>query len=217
MEYRPLILDPQHPGDARVLAELRARGDIEFSDLRDLLDREFAELTDPPERVEGPESDRWIYYPWRGRVLGLPGPQTLRAIRLDRNRNKLTRDEQRRLREMSIGVVGQSVGHAVAYTIALEGICGSLRLADFDVLSSCPISIACPRACSISGRTRPWSPRERLPNSIRICRSRSIGAASTRIRWRNSSPGSRWWWRSVIRSISNSSSAKPRAGIAFRW
>lgn len=134
MEYRPLILDPQHPGDARVLAELRARGDIEFRDLRDLLDREFAELTDPPERVEGPESDRWIYYPWRGRVLGLPGPQTLRAIRLDRNRNKLTRDEQRRLREMSIGVVGQSVGHAVAYTIALEGICGSLRLADFDVL-----------------------------------------------------------------------------------
>ncbi|MBF6097643.1 Rv1355c family protein [Nocardia cyriacigeorgica] len=134
VEYRPLILDPQHPGDARVLAELRARGDIEFRDLRDLLDREFAELTDPPERVEGPDSDRWIYYPWRGRVLGLPGPQTLRAIRLDRNRNKLTRDEQRRLREMSIGVVGQSVGHAVAYTIALEGICGSLRLADFDVL-----------------------------------------------------------------------------------
>ncbi|NEW45209.1 Rv1355c family protein [Nocardia cyriacigeorgica] len=134
VEYRPLILDQQHPGDARVLGELRARGDIEFSDLRDLLDREFADLTDPPERVEGRESDRWVYYPWRRRVLGLPGPQTLRAIRLDRNRNKLTRDEQQRLREMSIGVVGQSVGHAVAYTIALEGICGSLRLADFDVL-----------------------------------------------------------------------------------
>ncbi|BDT89119.1 Rv1355c family protein [Nocardia cyriacigeorgica] len=134
VEYRPLILDPQHPGDARVLAELRARGDIEFRDLRDLLDREFAELSDPLEREEGPESDRWIYYPWRRRVLGLPGPQTLRAIRLDRNRNKLTRSEQRRLSELSIGVVGQSVGHAVAYTIALEGICGSLRLADFDVL-----------------------------------------------------------------------------------
>ncbi|MFE3444345.1 Rv1355c family protein [Nocardia sp. NPDC059180] len=134
VEYRPLVLDPQHPGDARVLAELRARSDIEFDDLRDLLDHEFADLTDPPERVEGQESDRWVYYPWRRRVLGLPGPQTLRAIRLDRNRNKLTRDEQQRLREMSIGVVGQSVGHAVAYTIALEGICGSLRLADFDVL-----------------------------------------------------------------------------------
>lgn len=33
-----------------------------------------------------------------------------------------------------MGVVGLSVGHAVAHTLALEGLCGELRLADFDEL-----------------------------------------------------------------------------------
>ncbi|MBF6202396.1 ThiF family adenylyltransferase, partial [Nocardia cyriacigeorgica] len=55
-------------------------------------------------------------------------------IRLDRNRNKLTADEQRRLRERAIGVVGQSAGHEIAYLAALEGICGQLRIADFDTV-----------------------------------------------------------------------------------
>lgn len=134
VEYRPLILDPNEVEDARVLTELRADPQIEFIDLRGLLDAEFSRLADPPHCGEGPESDRWVYYPWRRSVLGLPGARTFRAIRLDRNRNKLTRDEQDRLSTLSIGIVGQSVGHAIAYTLAQEGVCGSLRLADFDEL-----------------------------------------------------------------------------------
>lgn len=134
VEYRPLILDPADPKDASVLAELCAEPHIEFNDLRGLLDDEFAALNDPPDFDESADADRWVYYPWRRSVLGLPGMRKFRAIRLDRNRNKLTCAEQARLEQLSIGVVGQSVGHAVAYALAQEGICGSLRLADFDEL-----------------------------------------------------------------------------------
>ncbi|MFI5719620.1 Rv1355c family protein [Nocardia sp. NPDC051750] len=134
VEYRPLILDPADPDDEMALAGLRAVPEIEFNDLRGPLAAEFCRLNDPPESAEGPEADRWVYYPWRRSVLILPGPRTFRAIRLDRNRNKLTRAEQERLSTLTIGVVGQSVGHAIAYTLALEGVCGSLRLADFDEL-----------------------------------------------------------------------------------
>ncbi|MFE3984725.1 Rv1355c family protein [Nocardia tengchongensis] len=133
-EYRPLLLDEFDSADAAKLGRLRADPTIEFTDLRDLLRSEFAGLLDSPELSEGSESDRWIHYPWRRAVIALPGPQLLRALRLDRNRNHLTRHEQTRLSELSIGVVGQSVGHAVAYTLALEGICGRLRLADFDTI-----------------------------------------------------------------------------------
>lgn len=35
---------------------------------------------------------------------------------------------------LRIGVVGLSVGHAIAHTLAAEGLCGELRLADFDTL-----------------------------------------------------------------------------------
>ncbi|MEV6767481.1 Rv1355c family protein [Nocardia sp. NPDC051030] len=130
--HRPLPLDERNPEDAARIRRFRAEGRVEFIDKRDLLRTEFASLVAPPELSEGPEADRWVYYPWRRAVVALPGPQLLRALRLDRNRNILTGPEQELLAGQVIGVVGQSVGHAVAHTLALEGICGRLRLADFD-------------------------------------------------------------------------------------
>jgi len=77
---------------------------------------------------------RWIYYPWRTALVHVLGPAAFRALRTDRNRNKITRDEQAALGSKVIGVVGLSVGHAIAYTIAMEGLCRELRLADLDVI-----------------------------------------------------------------------------------
>ncbi|WP_280245010.1 Rv1355c family protein [Nocardia abscessus] len=131
-DHRPLILDPADPEDARILAALRADPHIEFLDLRASLRAERGKMVAAPDLSEGPEADRWIYYPWRAAVVGLPGPRTFRAIRLDRNRNKLTRPEQDRLAESVIGIIGQSAGHAIAQLLALEGVCGELRLADLD-------------------------------------------------------------------------------------
>ncbi|BDT97570.1 Rv1355c family protein [Nocardia sputorum] len=131
-DHRPLILDPADPEDARMLAALRDDPRLEFRDLRAALRAELGKMVAPPDIPEGPEADRWIYYPWRAAVIGLPGPRTFRLIRLDRNRNKLTRAEQDRLAERAIGVVGQSAGNAIAHLLAMEGVCGELRLADLD-------------------------------------------------------------------------------------
>ncbi len=60
------------------------------------------------------------------------GPRAFRAVRLDRNRNLITADVQTRLGALRIGVAGLSVGHVIAHTLAAEGLCGELRLADFD-------------------------------------------------------------------------------------
>ncbi|MGO4617888.1 Rv1355c family protein [Nocardia sp. 2YAB30] len=130
--HRPLILDRTDPEDARTLAALHADPHLDFTDLRGLLRAEIGKMVAAPNISEGPEADRWIYYPWRAAVIGLPGPRTFRMIRLDRNRNKLTRAEQERLANLAIGIIGQSAGHAIAHLLALEGICGSLRLADLD-------------------------------------------------------------------------------------
>ncbi|MGW5109154.1 Rv1355c family protein [Nocardia sp. NPDC004123] len=132
--YRPVLLDESDSGQAARLAELLANPAIESRDLRDGLRAEFASLVAPPELFETSESDRWVHYPWRRAVIALPGPQLLRAVRLDRNRNNLTRAEQQTLGAQAIGVVGQSVGHAVAHVLAMEGTCGLLRLADFDAV-----------------------------------------------------------------------------------
>ena len=66
--------------------------------------------------------------------MRLLGPRAFTDLRLDRNHNKVTREEQARLRTLSIGVVGVSAGHSIAHMLAMEGLAGELRLADFDTI-----------------------------------------------------------------------------------
>ncbi|MBX7450354.1 Rv1355c family protein [Mycolicibacterium sp. 3033] len=80
------------------------------------------------------EPDRWAYYPWRRVLVRVLGPQAYRLLRLDRNRNLITAEDMTTLGRLRIGVVGLSVGHAIAHTLATQGLCGELRLADFDAI-----------------------------------------------------------------------------------
>jgi molybdopterin/thiamine biosynthesis adenylyltransferase len=80
------------------------------------------------------EYGRWVHYPWSHRLVHLLPPREFRALRCDRNRNKITAREQERLGSLRIGIAGLSVGQSVALTMALEGLGGSFRLADFDRL-----------------------------------------------------------------------------------
>ena len=80
------------------------------------------------------EPTRWAYYPWRRTVVGVLGPLGFRAVRLDRNRHLITEDEQADLARLCIGVAGLSVGHVIAHTLAAQGLCGALKVADFDIL-----------------------------------------------------------------------------------
>jgi molybdopterin/thiamine biosynthesis adenylyltransferase len=118
-----------------VLEQLRADPAIEFIDHRDAQLAELRELLPSPDAELLDERCRWAYYPWRRAVVAVLGPLGFRAVRLDRNRNVVTADEQTRLGALRIGVVGLSAGHVIAHTLAAQGLCGELRLADFDQLA----------------------------------------------------------------------------------
>jgi len=105
---------------------------MEFVDHHDGQLEELRSLRPPPDPELLTEPCRWVYYPWRRTVVAVLGPRAFRAVRLDRNRNMITAEEQTRLSALRIGVVGLSVGHVIAHTLALQGLCGELRLADFD-------------------------------------------------------------------------------------
>ena len=129
-----MILDDGDPADKRVLDRLRADPAIEFIDESDNQLAELRGLLPPPAADLVAESCRWAYYPWRRTVVAVLGPRGFRAVRLDRNRNVVTTDEQARLGALRIGVVGLSAGHVIAHTLAAQGLCGELRLADYDHL-----------------------------------------------------------------------------------
>jgi molybdopterin/thiamine biosynthesis adenylyltransferase len=125
-----IILNADDPADAAFLHELRADPRIEAIDNVCQQWAELQRLAPSPELTAEPT--RWAYYPWRRTVISVLGPRAFRRVRLDRNRNLITDDEMDRLGRLRIGVVGLSVGHAIAYTVAAQGLCGELRLTDFD-------------------------------------------------------------------------------------
>lgn len=129
-----LVLDPAHHTDKAMLDRLRADPAIEFIDHSDAQLGEARKLLPPPDPELVAEPCCWVYYPWRRTVVAVLPPRAFRAVRLDRNRNMITAEEQARLGALRIGVAGVSVGHVIAHTLAAQGICGELRLADFDSL-----------------------------------------------------------------------------------
>lgn len=74
----------------------------------------------------------WIYYPWSNKLIHALDAEEFIEVRTNRNRYKITREEQALLQSKKIGVVGLSVGQSIALTLAMERTCGELRLADFD-------------------------------------------------------------------------------------
>ncbi|HVQ98766.1 MAG TPA: Rv1355c family protein, partial [Mycobacterium sp.] len=126
------VLDPANRTNKAILDQLRADPLIEFIDRYDEQLDELVGLRPPPEAGLVAEPRQWAYFPWRRAVVAVLGPRAFRRVRLDRNRNKITAEEQARLATLRIGVVGLSVGHVIAHTLAAQGLCGELRLADFD-------------------------------------------------------------------------------------
>lgn len=131
--FTATVLVEAEPPDHQLLSTLRADPGVEFIDTWREQREELRGLRPPdPQIVDEPKT--WAYYPWRRTVTSVLGPRGFRAVRLNRNRNLITADEQDRLGQLQIGVIGLSVGHAIAHILAQQGLCGRLRLADFDEL-----------------------------------------------------------------------------------
>ena len=128
------ILDATVDADAQLLAALRATPTIDFVDSWAAQSEALRRLSPAVATEIAEESPRFAYYPWRRAVVKILGPRSFRQLRLDRNRNLITAEEQDRLGRLRIGVVGLSSGHVIAHTLAMQGLCGELRLADFDDL-----------------------------------------------------------------------------------
>ncbi len=131
---RPLVLDVAQRCDREVLRVLREDPSLQIIDRYEEQREQLAHIVPKPTRVLMDEGQRWVYYPWRRAVVRLLAPRAFSTLRLDRNRNKLTRAEQAHQRTLRVGVVGVSAGHSIAHVLAMEGLAGEIRLADFDTI-----------------------------------------------------------------------------------
>lgn len=150
-DWRPTLFHLSREDDRRSLHELLASGAVRR--VHDTLDRQLGQLMaarDPGMPPSGDEVTRrvrqhlagrdrmeygvFVWYPWSGLLVRTLPAEEYRELRTDRNRYKISSEEQRRLTGKRVGVVGLSVGNAAAVTLALEGVGGSYKIADFDTL-----------------------------------------------------------------------------------
>ncbi len=132
--FSATLLDEGTESDASALADLQADPVIEVVDSLTEQRAALNDLRPGPDPAMSGEPHRWAFYPWRRAVVKILGPLSFRRLRLDRNRNLITGDEQDRLGDLRVGIVGLSSGHVIAHTLAAQGLCGELHLADFDDL-----------------------------------------------------------------------------------
>ncbi|MES2418635.1 MAG: Rv1355c family protein [Bacteroidota bacterium] len=76
----------------------------------------------------------WVYYPWSATLVHLLAEKEFTIVRTNRNKHKITEQEQQALASKKIGVMGLSVGQSVSLTLAMERGFGELRIADYDEL-----------------------------------------------------------------------------------
>ena len=150
--WRPELFEPALDIDRCALTALLESGRVR--EVCDTIDAQLEELirSRDPSRAFGPgqlraareqqlaglsrwEYGTWAWYPWSGRLVHVLPREEFRLVRTDRNRGKIDRPAQRRLLTHRIGVIGLSVGNSAALTLALEGIGGAFKLADFDQFS----------------------------------------------------------------------------------
>jgi hypothetical protein len=147
--HRPVFYHLRNKEEhAALLALLSAHPHIRVHDQIHSQLKELMKIRHPTQRLTEEESEQkinaytgttplheigvWVYYPWSYRVVHIVAEQDFIELRTSRNKQKITEEEAVALNARKIGIIGLSVGQSIALTLAMERVCGELRLADFD-------------------------------------------------------------------------------------
>jgi len=151
LSWRPVVFRWRHDHERQACIEVIRREpglrifDTLLFQLQDLLRSRHPEWSIPPDELDRfvhahlngasrEEYGAWVHYPWSGRLVHLLDREEFIELRTNRNRYKITPQEQAVLASKRVGVVGLSVGQSIALTLVLERSCGEIRLADFDAV-----------------------------------------------------------------------------------
>lgn len=148
--FLPELLRLDNPGERDRYLQLQSLAGIEIYDTLESQLQELMRIKNPSIRLTQKETGEkilehlqgkrmsdygvWCYYPWSKRLVHLLDEEEFIELRTSRNIYKITPEERTLLGTKKIGVIGLSVGQSVSLTLAMERICGELRLADFDKL-----------------------------------------------------------------------------------
>jgi hypothetical protein len=77
-----------------------------------------------------------VYYPWNHTLVKIITKDDYLILKTNRNQDLITKDQQKRLSDLKLGVFGMSVGSNIAFVLTQAGISNNITIADFDNLDT---------------------------------------------------------------------------------
>ena len=78
----------------------------------------------------------YAYFPWLNTLVKTVGVDDYYSLKTNRNQDLITAEEQKKLRDYKVAVLGMSVGSNIAFVLTQAGISNRIILADFDELDT---------------------------------------------------------------------------------
>lgn len=149
--YKPFLFKIENDAEKTRLYEwLKVNQQVNIFDTINAQIRDLIKLKNPSKKLSEEEYEdeikiylngrdtaqvgNWCYYHWNKNLVHILPEDDFIEVRTNRNKLKITEQEQIALKQKNIGIIGLSVGQSVALTMAMERICGKIKLADFDEL-----------------------------------------------------------------------------------
>ncbi|MCF7843429.1 ThiF family adenylyltransferase [Candidatus Gracilibacteria bacterium] len=151
----PIIFDLSNTDDEKRLIELNIEGKVKF--IIDDYEEQQLELfgINNPTKVYTPSfkdefdsyyknlgsktpisrDGNWVYFPWSLKLIHILKEDDFQLVRTARNMNLISREEQEKFHNATIGIGGLSVGSSVAFALVLQGGPKHIKLADMDRLA----------------------------------------------------------------------------------
>ena len=151
----PRFFDLTSAKDEEELARLITAGGVKsvIDDYEEQL-RELFAITDPSKVYAGKfeeefqayfkeyaanmplfQRGKWVFFPWRAALVHILPEEDFCRVRTARNKLLITKAEQEKFHNASIGIAGLSVGSNIALALTLQGGPKTIKLADMDRLA----------------------------------------------------------------------------------
>lgn len=135
----PIIYDKKEdaPKDAKIIETVENSLKELFFIRNPRFKKEMPETQEPLEeflKKNGGMETVWIFYPWLNKIVHCLDEDAFSELRTARNRNLITKEEQKKYKNIKVGITGLSVGSNILWPLVMSGGPKFLRIADPDII-----------------------------------------------------------------------------------
>ncbi|GIW66754.1 MAG: hypothetical protein KatS3mg095_0652 [Candidatus Parcubacteria bacterium] len=137
---KPLILNLKKPRDFKIFLSIKRKNKSTIIDNYLLMIKEYYASFKRKNKShlstnikDNIKSGLWIYYPWYNTFIHIIDRQRFYQLRVSRNKELITQQEQNIIKKSLVGLAGLNIGNPVALALTFQGFL-NFKISDKDIL-----------------------------------------------------------------------------------